>query len=615
MKRATALLILLSAATVATAAPPPIVFDLEANYQQTQTLGDIELVQGANASLQFRLRSRGRWLDLTGLTARFDARSSATSTQAVQVVSSSTVTNTTPNYFQINLTDTATGSAVTNWVWSLVVLSGTDEYPIGYGSFGIPESTWTGASAILSNVTAAAYTDAATNALYTLLSAEIDSDVAAAAVAGSNYTDAVGLSTGTASTNYTDAAAVAATNYTDNLTVVCGAGYRSDVYWYLTVNDVFTSYTTNSVVTNQDVIVYNLTSGVGFTDKQLFVQFVRGNPDTNDLVWVSSSAGVATVANGFASMVTAGDARISAILDGITKFLDLQFCYSAPGQTVTDWLGGDTNTVRLACETNIDSRISGGGSSGYWSTVDHVSTNYVRDPTCWAADADLSGVAVHTGWGADPNKSPYNYNTRWHGTLIAPNIIMLPKHCMADVPNQVAAHGEPVGAIKRFVGQDGTIYHRTVTAHLDPYPAQANWSSSQDIMLGVLDSDLPTNNVAVYKILPADYADYIPNGMTEIPALLYNQHGDCTVSDFASISSMVQPTDATRLSYFYLPYAGDSGRPVFLWADDGLVLMFTLTYPLTGPTNPRTHYDAIQTALTPYGVELTVADWTTYRSF
>jgi hypothetical protein len=139
---------------------PPIVYDIEANFQQTQELPDQEFVQGAGVVLRYRLRSAGRWLDLGGLGARWDARAAATNTSAYQATAT-VVTNTTPNYFQITLNSDQTGSAVADWVYSLIITFAGTDYAMGQGRLDIAASAWTGASAIMTNVTAATYTDAA----------------------------------------------------------------------------------------------------------------------------------------------------------------------------------------------------------------------------------------------------------------------------------------------------------------------------------------------------------------------------------------------------------------------------------------------------------------------
>jgi hypothetical protein len=161
MKTIATLLTIAALAISATAQSlPPIVTDIEANFQQVQELPDQSFVQGAGVPLRYRLQSNGKWLSLTGLGARWDARATGTSTQALQAVAT-VVTSTTPHYFSILLDSGETGTAVTNWVYSLIVTLGGVDYPLGQGRLDITNSAWTGASAILSSVTSASYADAA----------------------------------------------------------------------------------------------------------------------------------------------------------------------------------------------------------------------------------------------------------------------------------------------------------------------------------------------------------------------------------------------------------------------------------------------------------------------
>jgi len=160
IKTAIAIALLATIATARAATPPPAVYDIEANYQQTQELVDMSLVKGGSAVLRYRLRSGGKWLDLSGLGARWDARATGTSTQALQATAT-VYTNTSPHYFSIPLSSTQTGTARSNWVYSLIVTLDGADYPLGAGRLDIAESAWTGAAAILSTVTAQSYTDAA----------------------------------------------------------------------------------------------------------------------------------------------------------------------------------------------------------------------------------------------------------------------------------------------------------------------------------------------------------------------------------------------------------------------------------------------------------------------
>jgi len=148
---------LLLTASCVFAAAPPIKYTVEASYQQEQELDDQDFVQGAGVSLRYVLVSDGRYWSLDGLGARWEAKQQATNTSSYQATATA-VTNVTPNYFQINLDSDQTGTALTNWLYRLIVTDGGVDYPIGVGDLDIAASSWTGASAIMTNTTAATVT-------------------------------------------------------------------------------------------------------------------------------------------------------------------------------------------------------------------------------------------------------------------------------------------------------------------------------------------------------------------------------------------------------------------------------------------------------------------------
>ena len=198
--------ILFALASVAVAAPP-IVYDIEANYQQAQELPDQSIMQGAGAEMHVRLKSQRSWEALDGLAARWEARSSVTSTQALQSASSETVTNSTPNYFVINLDSTDTGTAYTNWVWSIIVEEDSVDYVLGTGRWDSVASSWTGAGSVITSATTQAAIDASIATHTADASAHhtkyTDAEALAAAVAGGCVTSGVSTATFEAHTGAT----------------------------------------------------------------------------------------------------------------------------------------------------------------------------------------------------------------------------------------------------------------------------------------------------------------------------------------------------------------------------------------------------------------------------
>ena len=58
----------------------PLWVDIDVNYQQAQDVPRIQVMQGRDMQMRFRLKSDRSWMTLTGLTGQWEARSSATST-------------------------------------------------------------------------------------------------------------------------------------------------------------------------------------------------------------------------------------------------------------------------------------------------------------------------------------------------------------------------------------------------------------------------------------------------------------------------------------------------------------------------------------------------------
>ena len=128
-------------------APPPKYLDVDVNWQQTQTLPALSIQQGASMQLRIRPKTNGRWLTLTGLTARYEARATATNTSAY--TASSNLTSNEAHFIQMELDNTQTGTAFTDWVYSVILIDGADEYPIGIGAVNVVASDFAGSSGVL----------------------------------------------------------------------------------------------------------------------------------------------------------------------------------------------------------------------------------------------------------------------------------------------------------------------------------------------------------------------------------------------------------------------------------------------------------------------------------
>jgi hypothetical protein len=135
------------AATPLFAAPPPKYLDVDVNWQQTQELETLNIQQGASMRLRVRPKIDGKWLTLTGLTARWEARETATNASSYQATSN--LTSNEAHWVQIELDNTQTGTAITSWLYSVILINGADEYPIGIGTVNVVASDFAGSSSVL----------------------------------------------------------------------------------------------------------------------------------------------------------------------------------------------------------------------------------------------------------------------------------------------------------------------------------------------------------------------------------------------------------------------------------------------------------------------------------
>jgi hypothetical protein len=183
--------ILCLACSVAVGEIPYRQLDIDANWQQLQRLPTVQAQQGADYRLMVRPKVDGKWLNLTNVTATFAARATMTSTNYYGA--SSTWTSNALHQIAIDLDSNQTGTALTNWVYVIALLSGGGTYPIGTGRYDVAASTFTGAGTLLTDTNQWAtrvYVDAQIAAL-----PASTGTVSSITIDGSNYTPVAGIVT------------------------------------------------------------------------------------------------------------------------------------------------------------------------------------------------------------------------------------------------------------------------------------------------------------------------------------------------------------------------------------------------------------------------------------
>jgi hypothetical protein len=277
--------------------------------------------------------------------------------------------------------------------------------------------------------------------------------------------------------------------------------------------------------------------------------------------YASSNEAIATVNNsGFVTYVSNGVAHISAIAGNLTQSLPLTLLLDGD-PTVVSFDYYESGSVGANSENNIDSRLVGKTKATHapvYTSQDHVSGIYVRNPSCWLGNIDITCV------------SPWN-STEAHlraGTLITPRHVLFAAH-----------YPIAQGATIRFVALNNTVVTRTVT-HIITHPDFSN--NLPDFQIGLLDSDVP-GTITPAKVLPDNYTDYFSPSYRYAPVVIVDQEEKALVADIGGTINgnyvyLATPTDSQRLAFSEIMIVGDSGSPVLLIINDTPVIITIMTF-------------------------------------
>lgn len=294
----------------------------------------------------------------------------------------------------------------------------------------------------------------------------------------------------------------------------------------------------------------------------------------------STDEAVATVdASGVVTVVSYGQCAIIARTRLWSQRVELDTTQRT-GQTVDIWDSWVEGTPAYIVSQAVDSRIAGktpAVAKPIFTTQNHATGEYVRNPNCWAADLDLTGI------------SPWNSRSanKRAGTLIAPDVMICAMH-----------YGFVAGDIVRFVKADGTVVDMTIRS------GGVQNITGTDIQVCIFTESVPAG-IAFYKVLPADAMTSmfprissnetgvnLPRDKHVLPVLAMDQEEKALVTDIEQMDWMVYckyPADATRLSFNEPIIVGDSGNPAFLIFGDEL-LAVTTWWGGGGGSGPAFHH-------------------------
>lgn len=217
----------------------------------------------------------------------------------------------------------------------------------------------------------------------------------------------------------------------------------------------------------------------------------------------------------------------------------------------------------------VDSRINSGmtiaANALIYTTQNHTTATYIRNPALWCADLDLTCI------------SPWNSNAGKNkaGTLVTPRHAILAAHYPVSAGNTM-----------RFVAMDGTVHTRTVLRTII-HPSYVPYFP--DFQIVVFDSDLPAA-ITPCEVMPPDHGDYLVHTRYTRPGGFgLDQEEKALVADLFSPRSFQTPT-GNRLLLFETKIVGDSGNPGFIIVNDKLVLFTVWTLGGAGGGTPVGDY-------------------------
>ena len=188
---------------------------------------------------------------------------------------------------------------------------------------------------------------------------------------------------------------------------------------------------------------------------------------------------VATLTGDVLTKVSDGNGVIEFSIRGV-KTLSPYSITTTPGQVSREFIQYTEGTVSDALRDSVMTLINsdtGKRDLGYFTTIDHVTPSYVKNPDCWARDVPMDFLSIGTSHGSDSN-----YTTQRPGTLITPRHIVCADHYPPFMPGVRVSNPTDRTDFLRFLTPEGVI--RTVypiglsTNHLD----QTVMTLSEDVV-------------------------------------------------------------------------------------------------------------------------------------
>lgn len=221
-------------------------------------------------------------------------------------------------------------------------------------------------------------------------------------------------------------------------------------------------------------------------------------------------------------------------------------------------------SIRNKVSSMITGKVGGPGTLNVFSTKNHSTSSYVRNPNLWCAEM----VEKLTGCAAYKPMSDGTYED-FGGVMISSRHILFCRHVHPQW-NGATSAGHPQQI--RFVKSDGTAVDRVLVAGADSTYADL------DLCVGLLDSDVPSG-IHIAKILPLSETQrkiFIRMNLPDI-AVSQGPGGAVTPPVFHDSQAYIGATSGMPpvglfADWWHSIYPGDSGTPRFMAIDDDLLL-------------------------------------------
>jgi hypothetical protein len=395
---------------------------------------------------------------------------------------------------------------------------------------------------------------------------------------------------------------------------------------------LYTPANTSLVPFASDWLLSRNTQDSFITDYTVSAEYALPGGDNSQLTITSlDPSKLSSPTNGLATGLIPGSLALRASNpDG--QFVDIPVGVGVTGGAYTEEFSSFApGSLAKHCADQIDNRLVGLTASSttknIFSTYNGSAATYVRNPNCWAAGIDMTGLS--------PWNSTLGQNTA--GTLISPRHVLW------------AAHYPPsVGATVHFVDNNNNVVVRTISSMLT-HPDYNNPSGTYeaDIRIGLLDSDVP-NTISFLKILPSNIATYLPSISTSdalfsytnptptgahnarIPVFLTDQAENALVYTMGRvynnssfwIAYKPATTQPQRVAFHEDIVTGDSGSPACLVVNNQLVVFGVVTSTYSGgQTGSRSSLpyfkDSVNAMMTTLGggYQLTEADLSGFTQY